>query len=361
MKFAFFILCLWIAAVAQAAEPATGDLPRVALFPIAGDAAADLREKVAFSIRQKLSRDKTYDVIEGVTMADLAGEPAALSAKPTDLQKLVAAEKPAFIIWGELTGGTPVSLAGSTLRLKLLDLRQPNAKPIDLEKKISDPTDLRFVAEEIVQKLPSVKPIGRPNEEPVIDDEQSKLLWEKNPNLIANGNFAKAENWQAILQAQKYPVRLEPELPAVDKVSLLATPTAEGQPVDAVLAMRMSQSTAEGPGLACLSDPIPITRVFVKGYTNVKAGPKDEPRMSETFRTQVPPTGPTAGNWQTVVGDVNPFHPSFQVQELRVDLYTYGGAGVILWDDVVVKEVGPLTKTPKDEAIEKPVTRPASR
>lgn len=350
--------------------------PRVAVFPLAGDSAAEVREKVGFSIRTKFARDRVYEPIDGVTMAEIAGDaPPALGAIPADVAKLAAHEKPAILIWGELTGGTPTSVAEATLRLKVLDLRVPDAKPVDVTKKLADPTDLRFVVEEIVQVVPGVGPIRRPNEQEVIDDDTSRALWVKNPNLIANGDFSAAGKWNVLYEAQKYLIAPAKDLPAEDKVNIYTPPPAAGEKPNPVLAMKLSRYAAENPGMACLSDAIPIapgrryrvsfryqsdgptTHVFVKGYTTGK-DINGNAAERECFRTQVNPTGPTEGKWRTVVADINPYHPTFKVEHLRVDLYAYLSPGVILWDDVVVKEIGELTKKPKDDALDKPITRP---
>lgn len=348
--------------------------PRVAVFPLAGDSAADLRERVGFAIRTKIVRDGTYDVIEGVTMAELAAGGPALASKPADVAKLVAHEKPAILIWGEIVGGTPESLRGAMIRVKILDLRQLGAKPVVVENKIAEQSAIRFATEEIIATLAGVGPVRRPNERVVIDDENSRTLWEKNPNLVGNGDFSDAGGWDAIFHAERYRIGVSTKLPAIDKIGIYAPATGADGESSPVLAMVLSRDAAENAGLACLSDPIriqpgrryrisfrykserPMTLVFVKGYTTGK-DIKGRPAERECFRTQVPAAGEADGQWHTIAADVNPYHPSFQVETLRVDLYAYLHPGVILWDDVVVKEIGPLTKQPDDAAIEKPVAK----
>src|SRR5688500_11007461 len=46
--------------------------PKVAIFPLAGDAKEDLREKVGFALRRKLDRDGAYEVIDGPAMKEIA-------------------------------------------------------------------------------------------------------------------------------------------------------------------------------------------------------------------------------------------------------------------------------------------------
>src|SRR5947208_1106406 len=48
--------------------------PKIAVFPLGGDATPDMRERVGFSIRAKLDRDATYEPIDGPTMKDAVGD-----------------------------------------------------------------------------------------------------------------------------------------------------------------------------------------------------------------------------------------------------------------------------------------------
>lgn len=350
--------------------------PRIAVFPLSGGAADEVREKVGFAIRAKFARDGACEPIDGPTMAELAGEkPPTLDAVPAELAKLVAHEKPAILIWGELTGGTATSVTGATLRLKFLNLRQPDSRPIDITRALPAPTDLRFAVEDIVQTVAGVGPVRRPNEQVVVDDDMSRALWEKNPNLLANGDFAAAGGWTARDELRNYVISPGKDLPAVDRIGICTPAAASGEKSNPVLAMNISRESAENAGMGCLSGAFPIkpgrryrvglryksdgptSLVFVKGYVMV-----DDPRAGrierECFRTQVPPLPPTDGQWRTLVADVNPYHPAFEVQSLRVDLFGYLSPGVVMWDDIVVKEIGDLTKKPKDDAIDLPITRP---
>jgi len=373
------LLLMLLAAVPAGAVEAAAK-PRVAVFPLAGDAAAELREKVGFAIRAKLDRDGTYDVIDGVTMSEAWGSvpPPAVAADKTTLTKAVVTEKPAVLIWGEVVGGSGdgavETLQGATIHIQVLDLRQVGGRPVAVQKKLSDPTELRLVTEQIIAALPGIAPAGGPSTRAVVDDDASRTLWDKNPNLVANGDFSSPGGWAALYESQKYPIAPTPDLPPADKVAIHApAAAAAGEKPNPVLAMVLSRRAAENAGLACLSDPIriqadrryrisfryksdgPTTQVFVKGYTTGK-DINGKPSQRECFRTQVPIAGATDGDWQTVVADINPYHPAFGVETLRVDLYAFLQPGVILFDDVVVKEIGPLKRTPRDAAIEKPVT-----
>ncbi len=145
-----------------------------------------------------------------------------------------------------------------------------------------------------------------PSEEGLTNDTAAAALWAKNPNLVKNGDFAKAGLWEGIYMAERYEVVVSDSLPAVDKVNIYRL--NEGGKINNVLAMKLSRECAENNGMACLSAPIPIDdsqryrisfryksdgptlHVFVKGYTMEK-NIKGETVERECYRRQVPPSG----------------------------------------------------------------------
>ena len=70
---------------------------------------------------------------------------------------------------------------------------------------------------------------------------------------------------------------------------------------------------------------------------------------------------PTGGKWVTVTDDFNPQHVTLTVETMRVDFLAFVRPGDILFDDVIVKEVGDQTRAPKDVAIKPVATRPATQ
>ncbi len=344
------IILGWILGTAAWAE---AEKPKVAVFPLGGDAPSDQREKVGFSLRAKLDRDGHYEPIDGPAMIDLAGDkPIDFKTDLKTVQDLGKDADPTVFIWGELdaAGG------GTKLRVKTFDLNQPDPLPHEFEKSIAQPTDLRFAVEEILQTLDGVKPFEHPSEESVSNDPALAALFAKNPNLVVNGNFSEGKNWAALLGPDVYPPPVEDSLPEEDKVNIYRMPDGKGN-TENVLAMNLSKNVAENNGLACLSDAIsiqpgmryritfkyrsdgPRLHVFVKGYTTGKdiAGNAAE---REVYRRQVPPSDATDGQWKTVVCDMTPANPNFPVEHLRVDLYAYLSPGVVMFDDVELKAIG---------------------
>jgi hypothetical protein len=356
-------------------SPVRGDAdkPKVAVFPLGGSASQDLRDKVGFSIRAKLDREGHYEPIDGPTMEDMAADkPIDLGTTPQVLENLSKDAGVRVLIWGQLDGDQQ-----PTLKIKTLDLDQPDSAPHEFQKVIAQPTDMRFVVEDILQTLAGVKKFEHPNEQAVQDDAKARALFDKNPNLVVNGDFAKEGSWEALLESQVYSPPISDKPPAVDQVVIHRLPDDNGQ-TNNVLAMNLSKTTAENNGFACLSAPIPIqpnTRyrlmfryrsdgptlhVFVKGYTMLK---NIEGKMAERecYRRQVPPSGATDGKWVTVICDLNPQHVAYPVQHLRVDLYAYLSSGVVMFDDVQLKAVGEQTRHAADDAIKPPSTRQADR
>ncbi len=348
--------------------------PKIAVFPLAGSASAEQREKVGFSLRAKLDRDGHYEVIDGPAMADLVGgegKSIDLSSSPGELLEVAKDEKPQVMIWGQLEAAA----GESVLRLKTFDVDQPDPLPHEFEKRIAQPTDLRFAVEDILQMLDGVRQFSHSSEEAVVDDAAARALFAKNPNLVPDGDLAAAskDSWQALLRAEIYPPTLSDSLPDKDKVVIYRL---RDDPAHArnVLAMNLSKDVAESNGLACLSGAIaiePNTRyrlvfkyrsdgpnlhVFVKGYTTGK-DISGQPTERECYRRQVPPSAATDGRWVTITCDLNPQHPVFRVEHLRVDLYAYLKPGVVMFDDVQLKAAGEQTRHAVDDAIRKPPGR----
>ena len=353
---------------------ADGAKPKAAVFPLSGNASQDARDKIGFSLRTKLDRDGHFEPIDGPTMAELAGDkPVELSARVEDLTAMAREELPVILIWGELnTNGD-----GFKLRINTRDLRQVNGSVQHIDKTLGQPTDLRFAMEEVLQTIADVKKFDHPIEESVLNDPKSLELWGKNPNLVADGDFAKSGPWTALLRSEKYPAPFSDELPEPDKVVILRdsngakTPTTQSVVDHHVLAMNLSKDVAESNGLACLSDAIaiepntryrlqfryksdgPSLHVFVKGYIKKKDISGTIADL-QSYECQVPPSGPTKGKWETVICDVNPQNVSGTPKFLKIDLYAYLTPGRVMFDDIQLKAVGRQTRHAVDDAIKPP-------
>ena len=389
-------------------------LPRVAVFPLAGDAPVEQREKAAFGLRAKLDRTQAFEVVDGYAMTDLvSGLTTPVDVKTNVAQLKSLAPDAAVILWGSLDkqGG------GSVLRLNLFDRRGgENAEPRVFDEAIPNTQDLRFVAEKILASLKDVKPFEHMTEDAITDDDAARRAWDDpaNRNLVVNPDFNSAPaaaksykheirlaattapttrpervlldemgaydpvqsptGWHWVLGPKTTPVRFFDALPDTDQVVIYRAPARGGAESNPYLIMNLSRNTAENNGLVARSAFLPIKpnvryrlafryrsdgptqRVFVKGFTLTPdiSGEKTE---REIYRRQVPPSGATDGQWKDVTVDLNPQHNTFPVKLLRIDLYAYLSPGQIAFDDVVLKEVGAQTRVAKDDAIDLPVER----
>ena len=336
---------------------ADDEKPKVAVFPLSGDAPTELREKIGFSIRAKLDRDGTYEPIDGPTMIDAAGEKQFDSKTDAKTLEPIAKDLGAqILIWGDVS-------ARQEIRLRTFDLLQPDPLPHEISKTIHQPTDMRFVVEEILQTLPDVKPFAHPSEQAVARDSEAEALWKSNPNLAPNGSFDKPQDWEMIYREIRKTVDIAPSNPEPDQVAIVKETDGNN-----VLVMNLSKDCADNNGMACLSRSIkiePNTRyrlsfryksdgpklhVFVKGFTTANTI-DGKPSEREIYRRQVPPAEKTDGKWVTIVDELNPQHSSAKVETVRIDLYAYLHPGVVMFDDVVLKAVGKQTRSMKDSAI----------
>ncbi len=327
--------------------------PRVAVFPLAGSASEQERERAGFSLRTKLDRQGVYQPIDGPTMLQLAGDKKIdLNTSAQTVMELSKAEAPDLIIWGEYN---------KTLQLHVLNLRTREKKQDEFVYEIKQPADLRFAVEKLIESLPGSKTFEHISEESVTRDEQAEKLWKEGPNLLNDGAFDTPGDWQGMLKAEKYPLKVVNQLPEVDQIVI----RKEGK--EQYLAMNLSRAVAETNGLACLSGKIeikpqtryrigfryrsngPVIKPFVKGYV-IQDGVE-----REIYRRQVPNQNDQSGQWVEVLDDLNPQHPSFPVQFLRIDLYIFLTPGEVSLDDVVIKEVGKQTRQAKDDALDPPV------
>lgn len=344
---------------------------KVAVFPLSGTASDTAKETVGFAIRSKLNRDGTFEAIDGPTMSDIAGQAMGLDAKIESLQQLVADQKPAVLIWGELNGRDVL-----TLKVRVLDRRENGAKAREIDKTISEPTQLRFAVEGILETISGVKPFAHPSEQSLTDDPAAAALWKSNPNLLMDGGFEEGRSWSALLRAERYEPEISDSLPEMDKVCIYRLPAEKpGDKPRHVLSMRLSKGIAEATGLACISEPFkiepktryritfryrsdgPTLHVFVKGYFK-GPGIRGADADIEDYRRQVPSSGPTDGKWVTVIDDLNPQNPDHPVETLRVDLYAYMAGGLVMFDDVIIKAVGEQTRHATDDALRPAGTQP---
>lgn len=348
-------LCVILGVFSLGAGPATKpSKPIAAFFPLAGNASEKTREQANISMMLKLERTGEYQVIDRPKMAEVAAEspkPIAYDTPSKDIAELAKLVDANVAVWGEVSTAN----GGYTLKIHIVRPDDPDAKPIDLAEQVGAPTDLRFAAERLLEKLPNIKEFSHPIDQSVWNDELADKMWKEGKNLVVNGDFSEKGHWNGIYMAEKYPIEISDQMPKVDKVGIYRF--KEGGEAKQILAMNLSKTCAENNGLACLSDAIiikPETRyrlqfkyksdgpklhIFVKGYVMAK-NTKGVVEEQEIYRRQVPPSEKTDGQWVTITDDFNPQHRSLTVEYIRIDLYTYLHPGTVLFDDIIIKPVG---------------------
>jgi len=355
-SFACIAILIVVAAVVVAVADQSPQKPRVAVFLLAGSADPDVRDRCAYSMCIKLDRDGAYEPIDGPAMADLAANaasPITFDTAADAVQNLAAPEHPALLIWGQID-----ALPGKTgrLRIRILDLRDPVRRVRSIERDIDQPTDLRFVVEDILMTLPGVKAFAHPQEQAVHHDAPSDAAWAKNPNLLVDGDFSQEDHWQPLYMPGQTGLRFDAAPPATADHAVIVHSGGEA----GVLAMNLSADAADGDGVACVSEAIqidsaaryrlqfqfrsdgPEQRVFVNGYTAGR-GLAGQSELRAVYRRQVPGGGATGGKWITVECDVSPHNAEYPVQYVKIELAIYRQPGTAMFRDVQFKEVGRQT------------------
>jgi len=177
------------------------------------------------------------------------------------------------------------------------------------------------------------------------EDPEIERRWRTGPNLVKNPGFEQPD------PSGKGPADWQPP---EDQMSWVPNPDGPGK----VIKYDMNAETAGGYGLDFYSDWIPIDphatyrfscryktlgptpKIFLKGYHPFEAMDGYPAQRRETYRRQVHPKG-DKGQWNTVEADFIPesINPDQPPTFLKVDLYAYWPAGVIFWDDIVLKKV----------------------
>ncbi|HOX04958.1 MAG TPA: hypothetical protein PK280_01040 [Planctomycetota bacterium] len=177
-----------------------------------------------------------------------------------------------------------------------------------------------------------------------------KVLRELDPELCANGDFAKGrelpEGWTVVRDDVR------------DQVAAERRPG--GAEADRCLAYRMKSAVADSSGIAVLSAEIPVEEgafyrvgvdilskgpkviIFVKGYASFGG------ELREVYNHQARYYPEKPGDWERKLTEAfRPRHPWLKVEKLRVMLYAYHPAGDVFFDNASVRkvEVEPVAET----------------
>lgn len=319
------------------------------VLPITSDEEG-LGEQVRLMLRNKAKRLGAV-VYDPSSIDEVLGNEAVTPATPPD--KLAAIARDRFqadiLVAGHVKGKGPYDI-------RLVAVRIDKAgKPQVLDKTYTCGYH-QIVAIEMAKAVYEIFGMSAPADpmRMLREDAEIEKRWRDGPNLVHNPGFEQPNpagtgpaDWQDL----------------EEQMAWAPNPKGTGK----VLKFDMSKATAESYGLDYYSDWIPIEpgatyrfsvrylalgptpKIFLKGYHSFPPQEGFEAQRREIYRRQVHPSG-RKGEWNTVTADFIPtsLKPGEDPTYLKVDLYAYLGAGVIYFDDVVLKKVrdAPAPTTP---------------
>ncbi len=217
---------------------------------------------------------------------------------------------------------------------------------------------------------------GRRPGEPPPQDPLVEKNWAENPHLV-DGDFQKGSG--GVLQGSVpqgwEPDGAQPREPLGKKVRWI--PEA-GNPANRVIRFTLDKETGDTYGVMYYSEPFPVdegavyrfqcrwrsngpkVKVFIKCYDEVgttygrestpatsdaspgSSAPLPRGELREVYRSQQDLKGPTKV-WNIQTEDFTPKHTKYTPRWGRVMLYAYLGAGVVEFDDVVLKQIVPAS------------------
>jgi hypothetical protein len=224
---------------------------------------------------------------------------------------------------------------------------------------------------EMLDKLYGREPGGPEPVDPVVEEN-----WLNNPTLVENGDFETGSRfvpngWEDRGGQEREPLG-----------NLVQWTTEAGNPNNRVIRFTFDESVGNGFGVMYYSKPFPIEEgatyrsqlryrsngpaiiVFVKCYDEMDSEYKPADQVSlprhplsreggveymprfghlrECYRSQQNMKGPK-NQWNTRTEDFTPKHTKYSPKWGRVMLYSYVGAGVVEFDDVVIKQIVPAS------------------
>ena len=366
---------------APATRPATR--PAVAVLPFAidfkDDSAADedYGQRLAFAIAQKWRTIAPWQVIDRFTVADAMAQAKLPRGAKADRARLAAMVRGKLAADVAVFGSASGAGASKTIRACVVDYRAaagvwPGRLVLDKTYKMTYWTDLRFVLEQAIAAVTG-HVFRHPSEELAILDPASVAAWKKNPNLVANPDFAEGKGgrlarWEGVIESHRYgPAWTGKPRAAIqqNRTKMILWSPPPGGPAGKILQFAMPENVAAAHGLACYSDWIDVTPghryrcaityasegptflPFVKGYALIHTPGEEKPQRREVYRRQFPKLKSTAGKWKTTVADFVPsvlppehgHRAPYKLQWVRVDLYCYWPKGRLWVRDVTLKLV----------------------
>jgi hypothetical protein len=351
------VACAAAPGAAGPAEEATGPAEGLSflVLPITSD-EGNLGEQVGQMLRFKAKRLGAVVFDQSSVAEALGGTPVSADVAPAKLADLARQKFKADIaVTGRVKGTGPYEV-----RLVAVHTDDPKS-PRAFDRTYAC-SHHQIIPLEMAKAVYDILGLARPKDplRMLQDDGDVQRRWRDRPNLVRNPGFEQADGtgknpaaWQTL----------------EDQMAWAPDPDGAGK----VLKYDMNQATAESYGLDYYSDFIdiepgatyrfscrykslgPTPKVFLKGYFFWKGTGGSPDQWRESYRRQVHPVG-EGGKWNAVTADFVPDalkpdkFPEQRPTRLKVDLYAYYPAGVIFWDDIVLKKVRDAPPRPEDKA-----------
>lgn len=210
---------------------------------------------------------------------------------------------------------------------------------------------------------------GRRDYGPTPEDPIAEEKWRTNPNLIVGGDFQRGSSgvpmgWEGRAGQFREPLG-----------GLASWTSDASEPENRIIRFRFDAGVGNGYGVMYYSHPTPIdegatyrfqcrwrsngpaVKIFIKCYDlmdtgyivegndSVGASAQYEStgrQLRECYRAQFNLSGPK-NTWNTHTQDFTPRHTKYTPRFAKVDLYAYLGAGVVDFDDVIIREIIPTS------------------
>jgi hypothetical protein len=325
------------------------------------DAMADVRDLCAtnnIKLAPETPLDKVKEVLRGTFDADIA-------------------------IWGSVERAPGTDGEIYDLVIKCVDFTSA-AEPKVIYEKTARTNSVSEIPHLYIKEMLD-KLYDRQAQGPAPVDQLAEEAWEKNPNLVKGGGFERGTNgvptgWESRCGQNREPLG-----------KLVAWLPEAGNSQNHVVRFTLDRGIAESFGVMYYSDFFPVSegakyrfqcryrtngpspKVFIKCYDEMGSEYKDETAQSATRPTASSSKGngkkyqpkrndyvPEEGQrrevyrsqqnlkggkntWNVQTEDFTPKHTKYSPKWGRVMLYAYLSAGVVEFDDVVIKEIIPAS------------------
>lgn len=325
----------------------------------------------------KIQKQGTFVVPDAIDIRDLCAERGIKITPDTPLKEIHRVLRDLFdaqiAIWGSCEKAAGHEWEVYDLTIKCADFSE-TLEPKMLYEKVNVRT--KSVSEiphlyvaEMLDKLYGREPGGPEPVDPVAEQN-----WLNNPNLVANGNFEAGRGGVPVGWEDRGGQHREP------LGNLVKWTTEAGNPKNRVIRFSFDKGVGDGYGVMYYSKPFPIEEqakyrfqcryrtngpkiiVFIKCYDEMSSdykpsdiakspthpmaqagGPVYEPEfgyLRECYRSQQNLKG-AKNQWHTHTQDFTPKHTKYSPKWGKVMLYSYLGAGVVEFDDIVLKQIVP--------------------